>query len=130
MVVTSPEHRAEAERIWKLPAGTIPATPGVSRRRHVPARSAAMLKAAVGSNDQSVGDAPEPLALRAHSPTTAASSSSAISIQRRRQPSPTLFCRLRPGLSVKACSAIPSGGHSTGRRWSIRREKPARTRGR
>jgi nitrate reductase NapA len=28
MVVTSPEHRAEAERIWELPAGTIPATPG------------------------------------------------------------------------------------------------------
>ena len=28
MVVTNPEHRAEAERIWKLPAGTIPATPG------------------------------------------------------------------------------------------------------
>jgi nitrate reductase NapA len=28
MVVTNPEHRAEAERIWRLPAGTIPATPG------------------------------------------------------------------------------------------------------
>jgi len=28
MVVTNPEHRAEAERIWKLPAGTIPAVPG------------------------------------------------------------------------------------------------------
>ncbi|HVG55524.1 MAG TPA: molybdopterin-dependent oxidoreductase [Vicinamibacterales bacterium] len=28
MVVTNQEHRAEAERIWKLPAGTIPATPG------------------------------------------------------------------------------------------------------
>ncbi len=28
MVVTNPEHRAEAERIWKLPAGTIPAQPG------------------------------------------------------------------------------------------------------
>ena len=28
MVVTNPEHRAEAERIWKLPAGTIPAKPG------------------------------------------------------------------------------------------------------
>ena len=28
MVVTNPEHRAEAEHIWKLPAGTIPATPG------------------------------------------------------------------------------------------------------
>jgi nitrate reductase (cytochrome) len=28
MVVTNPEHRAEAERIWKLPPGTIPATPG------------------------------------------------------------------------------------------------------
>jgi nitrate reductase (cytochrome) len=28
MVVTNPEHRAEAERIWKLPAGTIPAAPG------------------------------------------------------------------------------------------------------
>jgi nitrate reductase (cytochrome) len=27
-VVTNPEHRAEAERIWKVPAGTIPATPG------------------------------------------------------------------------------------------------------
>jgi len=26
--VTNPEHRAEAERIWKLPAGTIPAVPG------------------------------------------------------------------------------------------------------
>ena len=31
MVVTNPEHRAEAERIWKLPAGTIPATPGITR---------------------------------------------------------------------------------------------------
>ncbi len=28
MVVTNPEHRAEAERIWKLPAGTISAAPG------------------------------------------------------------------------------------------------------
>ena len=28
MVVTNPEHRAEAERIWKLPAGTIPDQPG------------------------------------------------------------------------------------------------------
>jgi nitrate reductase NapA len=28
MVVTNPGHRAEAERIWKVPAGTIPATPG------------------------------------------------------------------------------------------------------
>jgi nitrate reductase (cytochrome) len=28
MVVTNPEHRAEAEHIWKLPPGTIPATPG------------------------------------------------------------------------------------------------------
>ena len=28
MVVTNPEHRAEAERIWKLPPGTIPAQPG------------------------------------------------------------------------------------------------------
>jgi nitrate reductase NapA len=28
MVVTNPEHRAKAESIWKLPAGTIPAEPG------------------------------------------------------------------------------------------------------
>lgn len=28
MVVTNPKHRAEAERIWKLPAGTIPDKPG------------------------------------------------------------------------------------------------------
>ena len=28
MVVTNPKHRAEAEHIWKLPAGTIPGTPG------------------------------------------------------------------------------------------------------
>ena len=28
MVVTNPEHRAEAERIWKLPAGVIPDQPG------------------------------------------------------------------------------------------------------
>ena len=28
MVVTNPKHRAEAEHIWKLPDGTIPATPG------------------------------------------------------------------------------------------------------
>ena len=28
MVVTNPEHRAEAERIWKLPAGIIPDQPG------------------------------------------------------------------------------------------------------
>jgi len=28
MVVTNPEHRAEAERIWKLPAGTINPKPG------------------------------------------------------------------------------------------------------
>ncbi len=28
MVVTNPEHRAIAERIWRLPAGTIPAQPG------------------------------------------------------------------------------------------------------
>ena len=28
MVVTNPKHRAEAERIWKLPAGTIPDRPG------------------------------------------------------------------------------------------------------
>ena len=28
MVVTNPKHRAEAERIWKLPAGTIPEKPG------------------------------------------------------------------------------------------------------
>ncbi len=27
MVVTNPEHRAKAERIWKLPSGTIPAKP-------------------------------------------------------------------------------------------------------
>ena len=28
MVVTNPEHRANAEEIWKLPEGTIPAKPG------------------------------------------------------------------------------------------------------
>lgn len=28
MVVTNPEHRAKAEKIWKLPEGTIPAKPG------------------------------------------------------------------------------------------------------
>ena len=28
MVVANPKHRAEAERIWKLPAGTIPERPG------------------------------------------------------------------------------------------------------
>lgn len=28
MVVTNPEHRAKAEKIWKLPEGTIPARPG------------------------------------------------------------------------------------------------------
>ncbi|AEI79752.1 periplasmic nitrate reductase NapA [Cupriavidus necator N-1] len=28
MVVTNPKHREEAERIWKLPAGTIPEKPG------------------------------------------------------------------------------------------------------
>src|SRR6188508_2119791 len=28
MVVTNPKHRAEAERIWKLPEGTIPGVPG------------------------------------------------------------------------------------------------------
>ncbi|GGO80487.1 periplasmic nitrate reductase [Marinobacterium nitratireducens] len=28
MVVANPEHRATAEKIWKLPAGTIPAKPG------------------------------------------------------------------------------------------------------
>lgn len=28
MVVTNPEHRSKAEKIWKLPEGTIPATPG------------------------------------------------------------------------------------------------------
>lgn len=28
MVVANPEHRAKAEKIWKLPEGTIPATPG------------------------------------------------------------------------------------------------------
>jgi len=28
MVVTNPEHRAHAEQIWKLPAGTIPEKPG------------------------------------------------------------------------------------------------------
>jgi nitrate reductase (cytochrome) len=28
MVVTNPEHRAHAEQIWKLPAGTIPPKPG------------------------------------------------------------------------------------------------------
>jgi len=28
MVVTNPEHRAKAEKIWGLPAGTIPAEPG------------------------------------------------------------------------------------------------------
>jgi nitrate reductase NapA len=28
MLVTNPKHRAEAERIWKLPAGTIPEKPG------------------------------------------------------------------------------------------------------
>lgn len=28
MVVTNPEHRAQAERIWKVPAGTIPEKPG------------------------------------------------------------------------------------------------------
>ncbi len=28
MVVTNPEHRAKAEQIWKLPAGTIPEKPG------------------------------------------------------------------------------------------------------
>lgn len=28
MVVTNPKHRAEAEHIWKLPAGTIPEKPG------------------------------------------------------------------------------------------------------
>ena len=28
MVVTNPKHREEAEHIWKLPAGTIPAKPG------------------------------------------------------------------------------------------------------
>ena len=28
MVVTNPEHRALVERTWKVPAGTIPATPG------------------------------------------------------------------------------------------------------
>jgi nitrate reductase NapA len=28
MVVTNPKHRAEAERIWNLPDGTIPAQPG------------------------------------------------------------------------------------------------------
>ena len=28
MVVTNPKHRAETERIWKLPAGTIPDKPG------------------------------------------------------------------------------------------------------
>ena len=28
MLVTNPKHRAEAERIWKLPAGTIPDKPG------------------------------------------------------------------------------------------------------
>ena len=28
MVVTNPKHRAEAEQIWKLPAGTIPGMPG------------------------------------------------------------------------------------------------------
>src|SRR5690349_21517073 len=28
MVVTNPAHRAKAEEIWKLPAGTIPAQPG------------------------------------------------------------------------------------------------------
>ncbi len=29
MVVTNPEHRAKAEEIWRLPEGTIPATPGL-----------------------------------------------------------------------------------------------------
>ena len=28
MVVTNPEHRAHAEQIWRLPAGTIPEKPG------------------------------------------------------------------------------------------------------
>ncbi|MRI34777.1 periplasmic nitrate reductase subunit alpha [Endozoicomonas sp. OPT23] len=28
MVVTNPKHRAKAEKIWKLPSGTIPAKPG------------------------------------------------------------------------------------------------------
>lgn len=28
MLVANPEHRAEAERIWKLPAGSLPAKPG------------------------------------------------------------------------------------------------------
>ena len=66
MVVTNPEHRAEAEHIWKLPAGTIPATPGLSRRRHVPRAEARRRQGAVDPDDQSVGDAAEPLALRAH----------------------------------------------------------------
>src|SRR5262249_57489865 len=29
MVVTNPKHRAVAEEIWKLPAGTIPGKPGL-----------------------------------------------------------------------------------------------------
>jgi nitrate reductase (cytochrome) len=38
MVVTNPAHRAKAEEIWKLPAGTIPAKPGahaVLQNRHL-----------------------------------------------------------------------------------------------
>ena len=66
MVVTNPEHRAEAERIWKLPAGHHPRQARLPRRRHVPRAQARRPEGAVDPDHQSVGHAAQPLALRSH----------------------------------------------------------------
>ena len=52
MVVTNPKHRAEAEHVWKLPEGTIPGIPGLSRRAAEPHAEGRQAQRLLGDGEQ------------------------------------------------------------------------------
>ncbi len=60
MVVTNPEHRAKAEKIWGLPPGTIPAQPGYHTMDMFRALMRGDVKVHVDPDHQPLGQHPQP----------------------------------------------------------------------
>ena len=129
MVVTNAEHRATAERIWKLPAGTIPARPGY----HAVDLFRALKRGDVRTLWIQTTNPWVTLPNRSRFDRTPGDGR--FIVVSDIYPTPTTAiadwcCRRRRGSSAKASSATPSAGPSSGTRWSIRRARPARTPGR
>lgn len=130
MLVANPEHRAKAEDIWRVPAGTVPTTPGyhaVLQSRMLKDGKLKVYWTQVNNNVQA-GRTWTVRFCRGGA-TRRPSSSFRISTRRYRRRLPTSFFRQPAGSRRRAPLAMRNAAPSSGSSWSPHPVKRARISG-